>query len=285
MRIAAIAAALFALTLVTPTRRAVAQDLPQWEFLGGVQSADTADTMWAARSVRKVAPPRTLIWMRHLLTTSAGSADIIYEYAVNCSDGTVALESKREDLTPAAKGGQSFSGRIPITADEQRPSEPAPGSIDAVAFRTACAWLNDAVSSSRGPEARGMPTMDESWYPVLFAESPHDTIYVDSAGAHRLVRQPSLISVWLRMTARTGDSLVVGGHRAAYIVAEDHVRCGDLKAMRLATVQFLAFDARDVFLGAGDTPEAPLHSLAEGTREWATAVVSCVHVLHQGRSR
>ena len=126
--------------------------------------------------------------------------------------------------------------------------------------------------------------MDASWYPVLFAESPHDTIYVDSADAHRLKRQPSLISVWLRMTAKGADSLVIDGHRAAYIVAEDHVRCGDLNGMKLATVQFLAFDARDVFLGAGDTPDAPLHSLAQGTREWAEAAISCVHVLHQERT-
>lgn len=277
---------LLAVALALTSQRTIAQTLPQWELLAGVQSADTSDSMWAARSVRKVSPPRGHIWMRHLLTTAAGSADVIYEYVVNCSEGTIALESKRGELTPASKTGvHAFSGRMPVTPDEQRPSEPTPGSIEAVAYRTGCAWVSDAVSSQRSPEDRGMPTMDRTWYPVLHAESPHDTIYVDSADAHRLTHQLSLISVWLRMTAHDADSLMIDGHRAAYIVAEDHVRCGDLKAMRLATVQYLAFDGRDVFLGAGDTPDAPLHSLAEGTREWAAAVVSCVHVLHHDRAR
>jgi hypothetical protein len=275
----------FVLALALTTHRAVAQTLPQWELLGGVQSADTADTMWAARSVHKMSPPRAHIWMRHLLTTAAGSADIIYEYFVDCAQGTVGLESKRGELTPASKTGvQAYSGRMPVTPDEQRPSEPTPGSIEAVAYRTGCAWVSDAVSSQRSPEARGTPSLDRTWYPVLYAESPHDTIYVDTTHAHRVTRAPSLVSIWMRMTLHSADSLVINGKRASYIMAEDHVRCGDLKLMKLATIQFLAFDDRDVFLGAGDAADAPLHSVTEGTREWAAAALGCVHVLHQQRT-
>jgi hypothetical protein len=224
--------------------------------------------------------------MRHVLTTAAGSADIIYEFALNCSEGTAALVSKRGDLTPAPRSGvQSFSGRMPVTPDDQRPSEPAPGSLEAVAFRTGCAWLRDATASHRGPEQRGMPTMDKTWYPVLHAEGPHDTIYVDSARAHRIARDPSLVSVWVRMTAQTKDSLVIDGKSTAYIMAEEHVRCGDPNAFKLGTVQYLAFDEGNVFLGAVDTPDAPLHPVAEGSREWGVAVVACVQALHHQRSR
>ena len=142
-----------------------------------------------------------------------------------------------------------------MTPDERRPSEPTPGSIEAVAYRTGCAWVSNAVSSQRSPEDRGTPTMDRTWYPVLYAENPHDTIYVDTTHAHRMTREPSLVSVWMRMTLHSTDSLVINGKRASYIMAEDHVRCVDLKLMKLATIQFLAFDGRDVFLGAGDTPD------------------------------
>ncbi len=246
---------LLVLALAVASRQTAAQALHQWELLGGVQAADTSDSIWAARSLRKVGPPRTHIWMRHLLTTAAGSADIIFEFAIDCSEGTVALETKRGEMTPASKTGvEPFSGQMPVTPEEGRPSEPVPGSIEAVAFRTGCAWLKDAISAQRGPQARGMPTTDETWYPVRDAENPYDTIYVDSAGARRVARQPALISMWTRTSAHSGDSLVIDGHRAAYVMAEDHVQCGDLKVMRLATVQFLAFDPKNVLLGAADTP-------------------------------
>ena len=64
---------LFVLALALTSHRTTAQTLPQWELLGGDQSADTADSIWAARSVHKVSPPRAHIWMRHLLATAAGS--------------------------------------------------------------------------------------------------------------------------------------------------------------------------------------------------------------------
>jgi hypothetical protein len=45
------------------------------------------------------------------------------------------------------------------------------------------------------------------------------------------------------------------------------------------------FDERDVFLGASDTPQAPLHSTVQPTREWAVFALACNHILAKRRSR
>jgi len=258
-----------------------AQAAGHWTLIAGNVSADTADTLWGAKSTHTSAPPHTRIWMRHLLTISGSSSDVQLEYDLDCAEGTTSLLVRHGQVTGAPGSGiQSFTPDLPIPPEDRKPSDPAPGTLQAIAYRWGCARLKDELSKARGPEARRAPSgrTDNTWYAFPIPEDQNrDTMFVDWTRSHRVSDGSRLVVVWVKMTTHASDSALVDGTRAAYGLAEYHVQCGD-GTFRVATVQVLLFDARGVFLGAADTPDAPLHTAPDKSREWGAAMLACSHV-------